>query len=288
MIDRRSLLAVPVLALSPACARAAAPMRLEARLQGGLFLAAASAGRARGWFLLDTGAPVTVLDLRTAEAAGARRQDWQVLRGAGGERPAWRAQAMTVSLLGGPEGRVTPSVTDLSAIAAGTGLPLSGVVGCDLLSRFAVTLDYRRGEVRLSPPGELLPPQDAAPMRVGRTPYVAAEAVAAGRSVAAEFQIDTGSNTAVEFWRPFAEKAFPDVRVTGGGVLGVAGAERSRRGRVETLRVDGLTITDLEANFANETRPDDAGPRHGGILGGPAWRGLSVTLDFPDRLFWAA
>ena len=51
--------------------------------------------------------------------------------------------------------------------------------------------------------------------------------------------------------------------------------------------LDGLTITDLEANFANETRPDDAGPAHGGIIGGPAWRGLSVTLDFPDRLFWA-
>jgi hypothetical protein len=195
---------------------------------------------------------------------------------------------MLVSLTGGPSGRVTPSVTDLSQIAAGTGLPLAGVIGCDLLSRFAVTLDYRRGEVSLALPGELLNPPGAMRMRVGATPYVPAEATAAGRSVAAEFQIDTGSNTAVEFWRPFADKAFPGVQGAAGGVLGVGGAERSRRGRVETLKVDGLTISDLEANFSNETRPDDAGPQHGGIIGGPAWRGLSVTLDFPDRLFWAA
>lgn len=288
MIDRRSLLAAPALALLPACARAAAPQGLQARLQGGLFLVAGAAERAQGWFLLDTGAPVTVLDLKTAEAAGARQADWQVLKGAGGERAAWRAHPMQVSLAGGPAARVTPSVTDLSQIAAGTGLPLAGVVGCDLLSRFGVVLDYRRGEVRLSPPGELLAPQGAVRMRVGRTPFVTAQATAAGRSVAAEFQIDTGSNTAVEFWRPFADKAFPGVQATSGGVLGVAGSERSRRGRVETLRVDGLTITDLEANFSNETRPDDAGPQHGGIIGGPAWRGLSVTLDFPDRLFWAA
>jgi hypothetical protein len=287
MILRRTLLAAPGLALLPACARAA-PRPIQARLQGGLLLVAAAAGRAEGWFLLDTGAPVTVLDLRTAQAAGARQADWQVLRGAGGERAAWRAHPMTVSLAGGPRAEVTPSVTDLQPIAAGTGLPLAGVIGCDLLSRFAVTLDYRRGEVAFSPPGELLAPEGAVRMRVGRTPYVAAQAVAAGRSVAAEFQVDTGSNTAVEFWRPFADKAFPGVRVTGGGVLGVGGAERARRGRVEALKVDGLTITDLEANFANETRPDDAGPQHGGIIGGPAWRGLSVTLDFPDRLFWAA
>lgn len=288
MIDRRSLLAAPALALLPACARASALQTLQAQLHGGLFLVAAAAERARGWFLLDTGAPVTVLDMRTAEAAGARQADWQVLKGAGGERPAWRAHPMLISLTGGLEARLTPSVTDLSAIAAWSGLPMAGVIGCDLLSRFAVNLDYRNGQVRLSPPGELLRPAEAVRMRVGRTPYVAATATAAGRSVAAEFQIDTGSNTAVEFWRPFADKAFPGVQATSGGVLGVGGAERSRRGMVEALRVDGLTITDLEANFANETRPDDAGPAHGGIIGGPAWRGLSVTLDFPDRLFWAS
>jgi hypothetical protein len=274
--------------LLPACARAGAGHALQARLQGGLFLVAAAAEGAAGWFLLDTGAPVTVLDLATARAAGARAGDRQVLKGAGGERPAFRAHPMAVTLAGGPSATLTPSVTDLSAIARGTGLPLSGVIGCDLLARFAVTLDYRRGQVVLSPPGELLRPSGAVRMRVGRTPYVAATATAAGRSVAAEFQIDTGSNTAVEFWRPFADKAFPGVEATSGGVLGVGGAERSRRGAVETLRVDGLTITDLEANFANETRPDDAGPAHGGIIGGPAWRGLSVTLDFPDRLFWAS
>lgn len=285
MITRRAMLAISALAVTPACARAGT-RRLEARLDRDLFFAPVRVAGGEGLFLIDTGAPVTVLDLAFAHRIGAPAQESQLLRGAGGVRAGWKAPAMTVTPAGGPSVRLTPSMTDLSRVAQGMGAPLAGVIGCDLLSGFVVTFDYRDGGVILAPPSP--PPPGASRMRFGQTPYVACLATAGGRSVAAEFQIDTGSNTAVEFWRPFAEKAFPDVEAQPGGVLGVAGAERSRRGRVERLVLDGLTITDLEANFANETRPDDAGPAHGGILGGPAWRGLSVTLDFADRRFWAS
>lgn len=286
MICRRSLLAAPAFALLPACARAQ-PQVVRARLERDLFFVEARIAAQSGLFVIDTGAPITVLDLAFARSIGAQPRDSEVIRGAGGARAAWRAPAMGVGLVGGPSVRLAPSMTDLSHVARGIGAPLAGVVGCDLLGDFVVTLDYRAGRAALNQPRMVRPPASASRMRFDRTPYVAARITAAGRSVAAEFQIDTGSNTAVELWRPFAEKAFPDVAVSSGGVLGVAGAERSRRGRVDSLVVDGLTIADLEANFANETRPDDAGAAHGGIIGGPAWRGLSVTLDFPDRLFWA-
>jgi hypothetical protein len=285
MIPRRLFLAAPAMALLPACARAGAAHVLDARLDRDLFFVEASAGGGEGLFLLDTGAPVTVLDLAFARRIGAQPRDQQVMQGAGGARAAWRGPMIELTPAGGPKVRLTPSMTDLSRVASGMGAPLAGVIGCDLFADFVLNLDYRDGRVSLARPGK--PPIGASRMQFRRTPYVVCRATAAGRSVAAEFQIDTGSNTAIEFWRPFAERAFPGVQVTGGGVLGVAGAERSRRGRVDALMLDGLTITDLEANFANETRPDDAGPSHGGILGGPAWRGLSVTMDFPDRLFWA-
>jgi hypothetical protein len=285
MISRRATLALPALAFLPACARAADGRTLAARLDRDLFFVPASAGSGSGLFLIDTGAPVTVLDLAFARRIGAPAEDRQLMKGAGGARAAWRAPPMTVTPQGGPSVRLTPSMTDLSRVAQGMGAPLAGVIGCDLLSGFSVTFDYRDGAVSLA--SSVRPPPGASRMRFSRTPYVACLATAGGRSVAAEFQIDTGSNTAIEFWRPFADKAFPDVEVSAGGVLGVAGSEQSRRGRVDRLALDGLTITDLEANFANETRPDDAGPAHGGIIGGPAWRGLSVTLDFPDRLLWA-
>lgn len=285
MISRRSLLAAPAIALLPACARAAGAWTLGARLDRDYFLADAEVGGVRGLFLLDTGAPVTVLDLAFARAIGAKATDTQVLKGAGGQAAGWRLGEIELAPRGGPKARLSPSVTDLSGFSRGSGVPVAGIIGCDLLAKFVVTLDYRRGAVTLDK--AVRPPPGASRMRFSRTPYVACMATAAGRSVAAEFQIDTGSNTAVEFWRPFAEQAFPGVQVRSGGVLGVAGSERSRRGRVDRLVLDGLTIIDLEANFSNETRPDDAGPAHGGIIGGPAWRGLSVTLDFPDRLFWA-
>jgi hypothetical protein len=42
----------------------------------------------------------------------------------------------------------------------------------------------------------------------------------------------------------------------------------------------------LQANFADMTRPDDAGPAYGGVIGGPAWNGLVLTLDFPQGRVW--
>jgi hypothetical protein len=286
MISRRSLIAAPAAALLPACARAQ-PQVVRARLDRDFFFVEAKVAAQPGLFVIDTGAPFTVLDLAFARSIGAQPKDREVLTGAGGARAAWRAPVMGVSLVGGPTVRLTPWMTDLSYFASGIGAPMAGFVGCDLLGLYVLNLDYRAGRATLSDPRLVRAPPRASRMRFDSTPYVHATVHAAGRSVAAEFQIDTGSNTAVEFWRPFAQQAFPDVRVASGGVLGVAGAERSARGRVDSLVVDGLTISDLEANFSNETRPDDAGPAHGGIIGGPAWRGLSVTLDFPDRLFWA-
>jgi hypothetical protein len=130
-------------------------------------------------------------------------------------------------------------------------------------------------------------PADARPIRFGATPYVQARVVLGGRAAEAEFQIDTGSNTAIEFWRPFVAAALGDVRGTRDIGLGVGGETTIERGRIDALDVGGREILAPNVNFADETPPPaDAGARYGGVIGGPAWAGLVLTLDLPHRRMW--
>jgi hypothetical protein len=165
------------------------------------------------------------------------------------------------------------------------GVPLDGILGEDFLDGFVVTLDYRGQRVSLA--READDPPDAMPLTVRSAPYVEARVSLGDRTAKGLFEIDTGSNTAVEFWRPFARAAFGDAPTTTSAAgLGVAGVSVVENGHIDALEVAGRRIASPLVNFADETPPSDPVPRYGGVIGGPAWDGLVVTLDLPSRLIW--
>ena len=240
-------------------------------------------GRLSGLFLLDTGAQATVIDSRLAAAARLALGSALSLSTPGGAAPARRTGGVTLQLSGGPSAQVNAVVTDLSQTARAMGLPLAGVLGVDFLARFVVRLDYRAGALRLTAPSGSTPPGLGAPIRFDDLPYVAARARRGDQIAQGSFQIDTGSNTAVEFWAPFAAAAFPGVRGAPGEGVGVGGLDATLRGRIDALEVAGRAIADLTVNFADQAKPTDAGTDYAGVIGGPAWAGLALTLDFPAR-----
>ena len=276
------------LALGLSLAASATAAEVPATFRNGLIFVRASIGHGpAGTFLLDTGAVVSILDGPFAGAAGVKLGDPIDLVGGGGAAAARRAENVRLMLGGGAiTGEVDPTVADLRRIDQGMGVHLDGILGDDLLRQFVVTLDYRMGVVRLDAPGSATPPADAVRMDGLTAPFVAAHVQQGARGADAEFQIDTGSNTAIEFWAPFARQVFPEARVTPGAGMGVGGFTMTERGRLDALVVAGHTITGPQANFADRTVPDDAGPTYGGVIGGPAWRGLILTLDFPHRRVW--
>jgi hypothetical protein len=164
-------------------------------------------------------------------------------------------------------------------------VPLAGILGDDFLGRFVLTLDYRDGTLGVSSAAQ--PPPDATPIRMREIPYIQAGAVLGSRTGEGDFQLDTGSNTAVEFWRPFAERWLGGARGVRDVGLGVAGETTIERGQIDALDVAGRRILAPEVNFADETAPaPDAGPSYAGVIGGPAWNGLVLVLDMPDRRIW--
>jgi hypothetical protein len=264
----------------------AQPAPIAARFKDGLIFVDGEVGGASGVFLLDTGAAASVLDPRFAAAAGVGLGRARDVEGRGGDVAARQGEAVELFVPGGPNARIDPVVTDLSQASRAMGVPLAGILGEDFLQRFVLTLDYRDQSVAISPEVGP-PPADATPIRFGRTPYVDARITLGGRIAEGEFEIDTGSNTAIEFWRPFARTALGGVRGTSDIGLGVAGESTIERGRIDVLDVAGRRIGPLEVNLADDTAPgDDAGARYAGVLGGPAWSGLIVALDLPRQRMW--
>lgn len=263
-------------------ANGSAPLR--AQFKDDLVFVEAEVGGARGLFLLDTGAAATVLDPRFAQAAFVHLGRPREIEGRGGDVGARQAAPVRLTLEDGVSARLEPVVTDLSEASRAMQVPLAGILGEDFLQRFEVTIDYRDQRLYVGAPAA--DPPDAAPLRFGDTPYVAATAVLDGRGAGGEFEIDTGSNTAVEFWRGFAREHLAGARGSRDVGLGVAGESVIERGRIDALEIAGRTIAGPEVNFADDTRPADARDGYAGVIGGPAWRGLILTLDLPNRRMW--
>lgn len=267
-----------------AAAAQTGPAPLRATFKDDLVFVEASIDGTRGLFLVDTGATASALDPRFAQAAFVHLGRPREVEGRDGDVGARQAGPVRLDLAGGPSVRIEPVAIDLSQASSAMGEPLAGIVGEDVLGRFEVTLDYRDQQLFIQAPAS--DPPDAIPLRFDGVPYAHGRAVLAGRSADGEFQIDTGSNTAVEFWRGFSRDRLGGAHGTRDVGLGVDGETVTERGRIDALQIAGRTITDPEVNFADEGRPDDARPDYAGVIGGPAWRGLVLTLDLPGRRMW--
>jgi len=288
-VSRRTLLAcLPALAAAGSdAAERGGPLTVQGDVREGLLFVQAAAGSAAGRFMIDTGAPVSCLDKAFADRAGVVGLSPEGVRGPGGMQQGWIAPPTLLTLAGGPRASVAPSVLDLSPVARRMGAELSGLIGSDFLSGFTTTIDYRTARVRFAP-GATSPGVHAVAMRVGRTPYVSAAITYGAVHRTAEFQIDTGANTPVVFYRQFSSAAFPSIRSTPASQQGVAGVAQSQLGTINSLDIAGVQLLDLPADFADDLAPDDASRDYAGVIGGPAWRGRQITLDYPGRRFWIA
>jgi hypothetical protein len=270
--------------LAPGAA-AAQPSAVSARFKDGLIFVDGQMYGVRGIFLLDTGAAASAVDPHFATAARLHiSQSRAFVTGRGGGFRARKADAAPLQLIGGPQARIAPVVTDLDQASQAMGVSLAGILGQDFLRGFVVTLDYKGQTVSLA--DAAVAPPDAAPLHMGAVPYVEATALYDGRQARGLFQIDTGSNTAVEFWRPFAEANLGRGLGAESVGLGVAGLAPIARGRIDALEVAGRRIEQPDVNFADETRDEGAPEGYGGVIGGPAWNGLVLTLDLPHGRMW--
>jgi Aspartyl protease/PDZ domain len=174
-------------------------------------------------------------------------------------------------------------VLPLKSLGAAHGMPMEGVIGYEVLSRFVTTFAYENKKVVFHMPGSYTPPTGASVVPI--TQYGTQPQFACGiDGVPTTCTLDTGARNAISLFTPFVE-AHPSVvpaRVTAVGVngFGVGGLTPGRLGRVQTLSFGGLTLRDLVGDYTTQTEGGLAVPFIGANVGGAVWKRFTMTLDY--------
>ncbi len=258
---------------------------------GQVLLAARVNGRADVDFILDTGAPVSVL------LAGARTA-------------ALGLDTSGAAPLGDPDNPATPVgvIRDGFGLAFGpvaidaltmvvvpeSSMPcrerfeaagFAGVIGADLFRRFVVEIDPQAHRVRLHDPATWRPAAGAAvvpiEMRHGH-PFVEATLEPAGaRPVTAAVNLDTGMNrAAVLATGGDSGLAMPAQGEKRESCL-VNGRRTSLLGPPVTVRLGGASLVAEQPAYTEQ--PNVVDGRQASTLGMGLFRGRRLVIDFPGR-----
>jgi hypothetical protein len=174
-------------------------------------------------------------------------------------------------------------VMDLGRLAEFEGEPIDGIVGHEMFRRFAVTIDYGQGELRLSTPERFVAPAGATRLALrfsDRTPLIEGEL----DGLPVTISVDTGSRSTFTVHGPFARehalaeryRAAP-ASVSGWGVGGAALGREIVAGR---LRLGNLELREVPGQLFAGERGAFMEPGIGLNLGGGVLRRFVVAFDY--------
>jgi len=247
------------------------------------------------WFILDTGASVTVLDNQVAADLGFISAGTIMARGAGeGRAAASFIQDASFQIPGVEVTGQTVAVIALADILEGrAGRRVDGVLGYDFISRFVVEVDYWNDTLHLydrksyqyDGAGERIPIR-----LVGHHPHCDAVITVHGRGpIPCNFMIDTGSGMAISVNHGFSidndlVSTLPKKVLFSGG-FGIGGESTSYLGRIEGLKLGELEFAEPPCSFdetGGVSRDQGAGTAAttAGDIGGLILEQCTVIFDY--------
>ena len=243
------------------------------------------------WFIFDTGATNTVIDTKRAAALGLKAQGKIVSTGSAGQAEAQRVRNATIQFPGFEVAGLTVYTLPVDFFSAHFGIPISGVIGNDIIGRVVTEIDYEKKElsfydaptyqVEANPDSQTFPVtlQDGLPM-------VQASFELAEREFSGTFEIDTGSTGAVEINTPFVRRhnlltlAKRSKKERIGGVGGTAEAVTTR---LERVALGKFRLPNSIGKLSLATQGDNSSRHYDGLLGGQIFRRFKLVVDLSRR-----
>lgn len=295
------LLPSPAVAAEPVAASWVGPNHVEVDLlrpgPGGsrIFVQATLPDGEPGLFLVDTGAAISALSGETAERLGLEVDEgWGFVEGLGGRAPLDRAVLPSLRL----GEAVVPDVSFAVAVRGvpeyAGAMPLDGILGNNVWSRFLLEIDYPADTMVLHRPGTVRMPRRADPMFFDGSHVFApvtittdAEPPHTDRVV---IQVDTGAGGLMlagasgrRFEQDYTEGIEP--------ILGIGGNEdipphtllkRTRRVPIASVEIGGRTVETVdEARWVNFEGQRAIGPDGlKGLAGHDLLAGHVVFFDY--------
>lgn len=247
-------------------------------------------GSAPLWFLLDTGAETSTINLRKAREMGFELKGKMEARGAG-EKSAEVSFVKDASFqIPGVElQHQLVAAFDLTALEGYEGHPIDGILGYDFISRFVVEIDYAGRKLSLHEPktfaysgkGQTIPI-----LLQGNLPTIRAR-LNAGAEIEGKYDIDTGNRTCLVLNRPFHEKhglAKSTSTIEALWGMGVGGQGKSKIGRIGEFLIGSYKLKDVLTSFSADTKGAFADPEMAGNIGGEILRRFIVILNYSQKV----
>lgn len=261
-----------------------------------IYLRATINGSKPLWFLLDTGAEMSVVDSTVAAAAGLTSTGSATARGSGeGTMKAGFAQGVTLAVGRAVATGQTVVTLPLDALEPIDGRTIDGILGHDFIAEFVVTIDYAQRRVSFRDPSRY----DTASIRGGERVPIEIEGgiprirgtvdVPGAPAVDGLFTIDTGSRTALSFNSPFVQenaavKRLADASLDAPYGFGIGGATKTRVGRIDAFRIGDVRFERPVIGFSFDSKGVDATSTIAGNIGGELLRRFRVTFDYGRKV----
>lgn len=238
-------------------------------------------GKDVGWFILDSGAEVMVIDQKVADDLKLGKVGKIALTGVGGTIQSSFRNVDEFILGPAIVQRILFTQIDLSQIGALLGIKLAGIVGGDFFRRTIVSIDLNKPSVEISPrEGFALSGGDWLPLRFSTgNPAVEASVDGAPKSW---YRFDTGADGTLTFHAPFVKryKLLDGRKTTAAGSGGVGGTIVTRSGQVKWFELAGHRFVSPTVVFSTGTTGAFSEPYLAGNIGQEFMKPFKIVLDF--------
>ncbi len=283
----------------PSCESARVPLHVDApidlpvAIRNNHFVITVCRGDRPLSFVLDTGAPFSIIDLGLAKELGIEIGRMSSSRGAGGGSSASASVRRDSARIAGTDIVVPFSqAIDFHALNAVGRLKIEGILGADFIDRFVLGLDYRDSVVRVFDRSTFTYAGSGAvvPFTMSRGfIFVDGElTLLDGAKLPGRFVVDVGSSGSLALAKPFVDanrlrsRAGPTVRREMG--RGVGGPVMADVGRAQSFSIGGATlrhpIITLNGDSAGVLSSSGLGD---GNIGGDILRRYTVLLDYARK-----
>ncbi len=238
-------------------------------------------------FILDTGAGGPVVDTDVAKSLGLELLGKIEARGAGeGTQEANLISMPNVKFADLVIDSVSGATISLSPLNKYEGMPVEGILGYDIFSRFVVKIDYSNQKLTLYEPsafkyegkGEILP------ITLERNhPHV--KAVVDGQ-YEGTFVVDCGARSSLALHTPFVEKhdllAKTGKKIEVFAGVGVGGKVMGKVTRVKNIQIGSFKIPAPLTTLASAEAGALASERIDGNIGGGILKRFTVIFDYTN------
>ena len=240
-------------------------------------------------FILDTGAGGPVVDTEVAKKLGLELVGKIQARGAGeGTQEANLVSLSSIRFGDLVIDSVSGATIGLSHLNKYEGMPVEGILGYDIFSRFVVKIDYESQKLTLYEPssfkyqgkGEVLPIT-----LENNHPHIGATV---DGQYEGTFVIDCGARSSLALHTPFVEKhdllAKTGKKIDVFAGVGVGGKVMGKVTRVKSLQVGGFKIPAPLTSLASAQAGAFASERIDGNIGGGILKRFTVIFDYSNSL----